>query len=109
MLAMAGPSEREYKERLNNVREKITKRARNIRKDFTKIEKMKVEALKKAEDARRSAAHDLDKIEGRIAKSKDLAPESRERLRSEIVTLRGAIGEEYTELKAQISKALVPA
>lgn len=109
MLAMAGPSEREYVEKLNNVREKLTKRARNIRKDFARIEKMKVEALKKAEEARRSAAHDLDKIEGRIAKSKDLAPESRERLRSEIVTLRSAIGEEYTELKMQISKALVPA
>lgn len=106
---MGGPSEREYKEKLIRIRERLNKRAINIRKDFTKIEKMKVEALKTAEDAKRSAARDLDKIDGKIAKSRDLAPESKERLRSEVHALRNTIGEEYAELKMQISRALVPA
>ena len=70
---------------------------------------MKVESLKKSEELRRSVARDVNKIEEKITKSKDLAPESKERLRSEIVTLRNAIREEYAELKTQISETLIPA
>ena len=70
---------------------------------------MKVEALKKSEEARRSAEKDIDKMEGKITKSKDLAPESKKRLRSEILVLRNEIKQEYVELKTQISKALIPA
>jgi len=106
---MGGPSEREYKEKLSKIRGKLNKRAKNVRKDFAKIEKMKVEALKKTEEARRSAERDIDKIEGKIAKSKDLAPESKKRLRSEIVILRDEIKENYIELKTQISETLIPA
>ena len=108
-LTMGGPSEREYSEKLNKISEKLTKREKDVRKDFARIEKMKVEALKKSEDMRRSAQHDLDKIEKNITNSKDLAPESKKRLRSEIVVLRNAIRQEYTELKTQISKTLIPA
>ena len=106
---MGGPSERECREKLNKIREKLIKRSRKIRKDFAKIEKMKLESLKKSEELRRSVAHDLNKMEEKITKSKDLAPESKERLRSQIVTLRKAIREEYTELKTQISETLIPA
>lgn len=106
---MGSHSEREYKEKLSKIREKLNKRARKIREDFAKIEKMKVQALKKAEETRHSAEHDIDKIERNITKSKDLAPESRERLRSEIVVLRNAVGQKSTELKAQISETLIPA
>ena len=70
---------------------------------------MKVESLKKSEELRRSVTHDVNKMEEKITKSKDLAPESKERLRSEIVTLRNAIREEYAELKTQISETLIPA
>lgn len=106
---MGSPSEREYREKLNKIREKLNKRAKNVRKDFGKIEKMKVEALKKTEEARRSTGHDIDKIERKITRSKDLAPESKERLRSEILILRSEIKENYMELKAQISETLIPA
>jgi 5-formaminoimidazole-4-carboxamide-1-beta-D-ribofuranosyl 5'-monophosphate synthetase len=54
---MGGPSEREYRAKLNKIREKLNKRAKNVRKDFEKIEKMKVEALKKTERARREHAY----------------------------------------------------
>ena len=70
---------------------------------------MKVKALKKTEETRRSTEHDIDKIERKITKSKDLAPESKERLRSEIVILRNEIKENYVELKTQISETLIPA
>jgi gas vesicle protein len=106
---MGGHSEREYREKLNKITEKLTKREKDVRKDFAKIEKMKVDALKKSEEMRRSVQHDLDKIEKNIANSKDLAPESKKRLRSEILVLRNAIRQEYTELKTQISKTLIPA
>ena len=106
---MGGPSEREYRERLNKISEKLIKRQKDVRKNFAKIEKMKVEALKKSEDMKRSVQHDLDKIEKNITNSKDLALESKKRLRSEIIVLRNAIRQEYTELKTQISKTLIPA
>ncbi len=106
---MGSTSERECKGKLDKIREKLSKRARNIRKDFAKIEKMKVEALKKSEDVRRSAEKDLDKMEESITKSKDLVPESKKRLRSEIIVLRNEIKEEYAELKMQISQTLIPA
>jgi hypothetical protein len=70
---------------------------------------MKVEALKKSEEVRRSAEKDIDKMEGKITKSKDLAPESKKRLRSEILVLRKEIKQEYIELKTQISKTMIPA
>lgn len=109
MLRMGGTSEREYTEKLNKISEKLNKRAKDIRKEFTKIEKMKVEALKKSEEARRSAQRDIDRIDEKILKSKDLAPESKKRLRSEIMVLKSEIKEEYVELKTQISKTLIPA
>jgi len=36
---LGNTSERKYREKLNKINEKLNKRARNIRKDFAKIEK----------------------------------------------------------------------
>jgi len=69
---MGGTSEREYRDKLNKTREKLSKR-KNVRKTFAKIEKMKLEALKKSEEMRRSVEHDPDKIERDVARSKDLS------------------------------------
>ena len=104
---MGGSSEREYKEKLGKIRERLDKRSRKIRETLAEIEKLKVKALKRAEEARRSSEHDIDKVERNITKSKDLAVESKERLRSEIVVLRNAIGQKSTELKTQISETLI--
>ena len=88
---MGGTSECEYREKSTKMSGKLSKREKDVREAFAKIEKMKVEASKKSEEMRRSVEHDLDKTERDITKSKDLATESKKRLRSEIVVLKRAI------------------
>jgi len=105
---MGGTSEREYIEKISKIKEKILKTEKDVKNDFAKIEKIKLDTLKKTEEMRRSAENDLEKVEKDILKSKDLAMESRQRLNSEIVVLKGEIGQRYTELKTQISKAIEP-
>lgn len=105
---LGGPSEREYREKLNKIREKLRKKAKNVRNDFAKIEKMKVEALKKTEEVRRSIDHDVDRIEKDVVKSRDLAPESKQRLQAEIMQLKGEVGDSHAELRTRISETLIP-
>jgi len=105
---MGGTSEREYMEKMGKIREKLLKTETDIKNDFAKIEKIKLDALKKTEEMRRSAEHDLEKVEKDMVKSKDLAAESRQRLSSEIAVLKDEIGQRYTELKTRISKAIAP-
>lgn len=105
---MGGPSEREYREKLNKIREKLNKRAKDVRSDFARIEKLKVEALKKTEEIRRSIDHDVDRIERDIVKSKDLAPESKQRLQVDIMHLKTEVGEKHAELRTRISETLIP-
>jgi NAD+--asparagine ADP-ribosyltransferase len=105
---LGGPSEREYIEKVNRIKEKILRTEKDVKNDFLKIEKIKLDALKKTEEMRRSAESDLEKVEKDILKSQDLAIESRQRLNSEIVLLKGEIGQRYTELKTRISKAIEP-
>ncbi len=105
---MGGPSERELMEKLGKIREKLLKTEKDINNEFAKIEKTKLDALKKTEEVKRSADHDLEKIEKDIVKSADLAPESRQRLSQEISLLKNDIFQRYTNLKTRISKALTP-
>jgi len=109
LKTMGGPSERENKENLNKIREKTYKKIADIRNEFAKIEKIKVESLKKTEEIRRSAEQDVSKMEEDIVKSKDLAPESKTRLRSEIAVVKKEIEDKCTELRTRISEAMIPA
>jgi len=105
---LGGTSEREYTEKMSKIKEKILKTEKDVKNDFAKIEKIKLDTLKKTEEMRRSAENDLEKVEKDILKSKDLATESKQRLNSEIAVLKSEIGQRYTELKTQISKAIEP-
>ncbi|UCE96905.1 MAG: hypothetical protein JSV51_04810 [Candidatus Bathyarchaeota archaeon] len=105
---MGGTSEREFSEKLTRLQEKLNKRARDVHKKFQQIEKMKTESLKESEKMRNSADHDLIKIEKDIAKSKDLAPESKQRLQVEISALRHEIEEMYYQLSRKISETIIP-
>ncbi len=105
---MGGTSEREYTEKLKNIRDRIGKRAKEIRDDSTKIEKIKMDALDKIEDMRRSADKETNKIEENILKSKDLAPESKQRLNSELTIVRNEIENNYARLRRQVAESIVP-
>ena len=105
---MGSTSEREYRDKLRKLRERASKTERNIRDSFEKIEKIKVETLKSNEEMRRSAYHNIDKIERDVNKSKDLAPESKSRLNSEIMILRKDITSKNSELKAKITETMIP-
>jgi DNA repair exonuclease SbcCD ATPase subunit len=105
---MGGTSEREYNEKLDEIRNKLSKRAKDVRDDVIKIEKVKVDALAKIEDMRRSADKEANKIDENIVKSKDLAPESKQRLSSELAIVRNEIEDNYAKLKRQIAESIVP-
>ncbi len=105
---LGGTSEREFMEKLRKMHERLSKRTRDIRKEVAKIEKIKVDALQKIEDMRRSADHDMSKIERKVQKSKDLAPESKQRLDSEMAVLKHQIEDDYAQLRRQIAETITP-
>ena len=105
---LGGTSEREYSEKTNKIREKLHKGVKDARDKFADIEKIKVESLKKTEDLKRSADQEVAKMEIEIGRSKDLAMESKERLRTEITGLKREIEEKYIELKKRISETITP-
>lgn len=105
---MGSTSEREYQDKLNKIREKANRRAKEIRDEVSRIEKIKADALKKAEDMRRFADHEVNKTTEDITKSKDLAPESKQRLSSEIAMLKNEMENNYANLRRQIAEAMVP-
>lgn len=107
-LDMGGASEREFMEKLAKIKEKSIKTAKEIRSDFTRIEEIKAETLRKTEEMRRTSENVVETLEQEMAKAKDLAPESRQRLSAEIKSVKADILEKYTELKARISKAILP-
>lgn len=105
---MGKPSELDYKEKLNKTRENLYKKLHDIRDQFGLIEKIKVETIKKADELKSSTEHDLRRIEEDIAKTRDLASESKERLHSEIDLLKTEIKEKYNEMRRRITGTITP-
>ncbi|MGB9777823.1 MAG: hypothetical protein ACPLW8_00305 [Candidatus Bathyarchaeales archaeon] len=105
---MGGTSEREYAEKLGKIKQKLNQKVGDVRKQFEKIEKAKVDLLKKTKEMKHDAEKEVTKIENDIVKSKDLAPESKRRLRLEIDALKSEIRERYAEVEARIAEALAP-
>jgi len=103
-----GDSEREFSEKLGNIKSKSSKKIAEVIDCFSKMQKLKAESLIKTEEMMASAMHDLEKLEQDFAKSKDLAPESRQRLDGEITASRSQMRQKYDELKTRISAAIVP-
>lgn len=103
---MGGPSEREYREKLEKIKQKVDKKAKDIKNEFEKIEKAKVELLKKTKEMKHDAERELVKIEDDVTKSKDLAPESKSRLRLEIDGLKSEVRRRYSDLETRITEAL---
>ena len=101
-------SEREFMDKIRKVKEKSSKTADDVRSDFAKMEKLKAESLKKSEEMRHTSEQDLERLEREIAKDKDLAPESKQRLSVELNIAKNETQQEYTQLKTRISRAIVP-
>lgn len=103
---MGGSSEREYIEKMSRVKEKINKRLGDVKKHFEKIEKAKVDLLKKTKEMKHDAEREILKMENEIAKSKDLAPESKRRLRIEINALKSEVLKRCSEAETRIAEAI---
>jgi len=99
---MSESFEFEFQKKLTKMREELGKREVDIRGQLASIEKIKVEALKKAEELKYSAKHDLEKIEQDVMKAKDLNAEVKARLTSETATLKGDLEKKYAELRNTI-------
>jgi len=67
------------------------------------IQKIKVEALKKTEEMKYSAQHDVEKISKDVMKTKNLDTEVKTRLTSEITDLKNEIERKYSELRNTIA------
>jgi uncharacterized coiled-coil DUF342 family protein len=104
---MSVSSEIEHRKKLNKIREDVNKRVKDVRDHFAKIEKVKVDALKKTEEMRRSAENDITKLEGEIAKS-DLTAEMKKALASDIANLKKEIEDRAVELRTRISGTVIP-
>jgi uncharacterized protein YcbK (DUF882 family) len=105
---MGDTSEREFSEKIANIKSKSSKKRDEVIDSFGQMQKLKAEALKKTEEMMASAAHDLEKLEQDMVKNKDLVAESRQRLNVEITDARNQIRQKSDDLKTRISAAIVP-
>jgi hypothetical protein len=96
---MAESYEFEFRKKLIKIREEMGKRELDVRGSFANIEKIKVDALKKTEELKYSAQHEMEKIEQDIVKTADLNGQMRARLVTEINALKDDVGKTYTELR----------
>jgi hypothetical protein len=106
---MGGTSEREYIQKIEKMRRKMSRKSGGVTKEFTKLEKTKVNLLKKNEENRQDIDRNLEKMKGKISGSKDLAPESKARLFAEIRSLQSEINQIYFDLKTRIAETVIPA
>ena len=105
---MSEAFEHEFRKKMNKVRENMNKKMNEVRDYFAKVEKVKVDALKKNEDMRRSIEEEILKIEGEIAQSADLSPETKEKLSTEITILKDENEKRAAELRTKISQVTIP-
>ncbi len=105
---MSEAFEHEFRKKMNKARENMNKKMNEVRDYFAKIEKVKVDALKKNEEMRRSIEEEILKIEGEIAQSADLSPETKEKLSAEITILKDENEKRAAELRTKISQVTIP-
>ena len=99
VLHLGESVEFEFQRKMTKIREQLSKREVDIRRKVADIQKIKVEALKKTEEMKYSAQHDLEKISEDVMKTKDLGAEVKTKLTSGITDLKNEIERRYTELK----------
>ncbi len=104
---MSGSSDYEQRKKLNKIREDVNKRVKDVRDHFAKIEKVKVEALKKTEEMKLSAEKDIAKLERDIAQSV-LPGNMKQALTVDVTALKKEIEERAAEFRDRISRIATP-
>jgi len=99
---MVDSFEFEFQKKLTKMREELGKREVDIRSQLANIERIKVEALKKTEELKYSAKHDMEKMEQDVMKAKDLNTEVRSRVTAETAMLKEDLEKKYAELRNTI-------
>lgn len=92
----------EYRKRLTKIREELSKRELDVRNFLADIEKIKVQALRKTEEMKYSAQHDVEKVVQDLIKEKGLNTQVRARLDAEIDTLKGDVEKKYNDMKSMV-------
>ncbi len=105
---MGGHSELDFREKLSKTRENLYRKLRDVRDRFSEIEKVKLDAMRKTDELKNSLESDLQRLEEDIEESKDLASESKERLRSEISILLEEVEEKYSKVRKRITETSTP-
>jgi F0F1-type ATP synthase membrane subunit b/b' len=106
---MTTPIDFEHQKKLTKVREELSKREVDVRKHLADIEKIRVKALKKTEEMKYSANHEIERIDHDIVKAKNLDAQAKARLAAEIGTIKSDIEKKYSDLRGTIlGKATSP-
>lgn len=92
----------DFQKKLTKIREELSKREVDVRGQLASIERIKVEALKKAEELKYSAQHETEKIDQEIMKAKDLNAQVKARLTSEIAALKEEVEKKYAQSRSTI-------
>jgi len=103
VLHLGETFEFEFQKKTTKIREQLSKKEVDIRRKVADIQKIKVEALKKTEEMKYSAQHDVEKISKDVMKTKNLDTEVKTRLTSEITDLKNEIERKYSELRNTIA------
>jgi rubrerythrin len=106
---MSSSVDLEHQKKLTKIREQLSKREVEVRKQLADIEKIRVEALKKTEDMKYSAQHDIERIDQDIMKAKNLDAQTKARLAAEVGSIKSDIEKKYSDLRGAIlAKATLP-
>ena len=91
----------EFHKKLTKIQDDLRKREVDVRNRLADIEKKRVETLKRTEEMKYSALHDIEKIEQSIMKGK-VDTETKKTLLSEIASLKTEMEKKYLELRSTI-------
>ncbi len=97
----------EFQKRVAKIREQLGKKEVDVKRKVTDIQKIKVEAIKKTEEMKYSAQHDLERISQDVTKAKNLGGEMKTKLTSELSDLKNEIEKKYSELKYTLTDRTV--
>lgn len=103
---MSESFEFESHRKLTKIREELSRKELDVRNLLADIEKIRVQALKKIEEMRYSAQHDIEKVVQDMFKEKSLNAQVKEKLNEDIDTVKGDIEKKCSDLKSMVLQRL---